>query len=506
MADVRLTQQSKSCWGKKIKNLRLRFVSALHRVRKRLPYRKSTHFEDIAGMPRNMMSDFSGMRYEIPPEVQFGNIEKTHHLESGKSCPRRKYSTLDEDERLKNLTHEEKDVLLFFEETIDSLEEDLEEQALHDSGVFCHSPKLVEENTSSHSGSEDIIDLVPSAPENNTEPAPEKTWKLDKPKLEDVEPSREDVCVSPQPTLPSAPPLPVCEMYPVQPDVAHPKLLRSIPTPLLIAQKISEWETEGSSSSLPSPKELNTSERKSARASSTLCSTEHVKPYVPPPTAPKPQRFPSNISFTNASEREFSKIISKAAVNVQERKAQVLANVNGSAFLISELEEKLQKRELLGPIRNSALRDLPSEPMTHEALSNLSLVEKTLARAQLVCPLTIPPTKNEGPELEHVVPNGYRDIHEILKKDPNLLPTMSKTMTFKPDTDLVDGTSAQPNTAKSFSRHTQQDFILDIRRRSGSLPKSSGLQPRGITVQFSGRGSTEEARREALRKLGLLKE
>ncbi|XP_063164552.1 proline and serine-rich protein 2 [Candoia aspera] len=460
-------------------------------------------------MPRKMMSGFSGMGYELPPEVQFGNFEKNHHLESGKSCPRQKCSTLDEDERMKYLTHEEKDVLLFFEETIDSLEEDLEEQALHDSGVFCPSPKLVEENTSSHSGSEDIIDLVPSAPEHSTEPAPGETWKLDKPKLEDVERSGEDVhvnSVSPQPTQPSAPPLPVCEMYPVQPAILHPKLLRSIPTPLLIAQKLSEQQGEGSSSSLRSPKEGNTRESRSIPAASTPCSREHVKPYAPPPVAPKPQRFPSNISFTNASEREFSKIISKAAVSIQERKAQVLANVNGSAFQVSELEERLQKHELLGPTRSSSLQDLPSEPASHKALSSLSLVEKTLARAQLVCPLSISPTKDKRLEQGHVAPNGYRNIHDILKSDPNLFPTMSKTMTFKPAADLVDGTSAQPNSIKSFSRHTQQDLILDIQRRPGSSSKPSGLQPRGVTVQFSGRESTEEARREALRKLGLLKE
>lgn len=64
------------------------------------------------------------------------------------------------------MTHEEKDVLLFFEETIDSLEEDLEEQTLYDSGIHCHSPKSMEENMSSLSESEDIIDLVQPSPTN----------------------------------------------------------------------------------------------------------------------------------------------------------------------------------------------------------------------------------------------------------------------------------------------------------------------------------------------------
>ncbi|KAG8005485.1 Proline and serine-rich protein 2 [Nibea albiflora] len=40
-----------------------------------------------------------------------------------------------------------------------------------------------------------------------------------------------------------------------------------------------------------------------------------------------------------------------------------------------------------------------------------------------------------------------------------------------------------------------------VKRRSNSM-----FRPQGITVQFSGRGATDESRREALRKLGLLKD
>ncbi|XP_026534044.1 proline and serine-rich protein 2 [Notechis scutatus] len=443
-------------------------------------------------MPRNMVSDYSGMGYEIPSEVQFGNLEKPHPLESGKALTDQKHSILDEDEWLKDLTHEEKDVLLFFEETIDSLNDDVEEQGLHDSGVFCHSLKLVEENTPNHSGSEELIELVPSAPKNSTEPASEETWKLDEPKLEDVEPSKEDVHpVSLQPTPPSPPPLPVGETYPAQPTILHPKLLHSIPTPLLIAEKLSEQQT----------KERNAKEGRTISTSSTLCSGEQVKPCAPPPAAPKPQRFPSNISFTNASEREFSKIISKAAVNVQQRKAQVLANVNASALLLNELGERLQKRGLLGPSQSLPLHDLPSESMGHEPLSSLSLVEKTLARAHLIHPLNVLSIKGERPEQGCGTPDGYQNIHEIMKKDPNLLPTPNKTMTVKPEADLVDSKSAWP----SISGQPQQDLIFDMQRKLSSLPKTAGLQSKGVTVQFSSRGSTEEARREALRKLGLLK-
>ncbi|XP_042325813.1 proline and serine-rich protein 2 [Sceloporus undulatus] len=468
-------------------------------------------------MPRNMMSDFSGMVCEIPPEIQFGSFEKNHHLESGKSRPRRRGSTLDDDETLKYLTLEEKDVLLFFEETIDSLEDDLEEQALHDSGIHCHSPKSMEENMSSHSESEDIIDLVQPGPETResvssriTDPALDEVWKPDKSKLDHIKPPDEEVCADTVPVQPSAPPLPMYEVFPPPPPVQHPKLPRSIPTPLVIAQKISEKQAEGSSFSPTSPKEGKFVERRSMPASSPLHNGERFTAFrqsAPPPTAPKPQRFPSNISITNIGEREFSKTISNAAVNVQERKARVLANVNGSSFLTSEGEERLQRYDISGHGRSSSLRDLPSEQARQEALSRLGLVEDGFGQAQLDHSGSVLRSKEDKPDQGQVVSNGYGNIHEILKRESSLFPSMSKTVTFKPDSDLMNGKPARQNATKSFYEYRPPpDFSLDIRRRSGSLPRPSGLRPQGITVQFSGRGSTEEARREALRKLGLLKE
>ncbi|KAB0406332.1 hypothetical protein E2I00_009089, partial [Balaenoptera physalus] len=69
-----------------------------------------------------------------------------------------------DDESLKYLTHEEKDVLLFFEETIDSLEDDFEEQVLCDGGAQGHSPRSLEESASGPSEPEDVVDLVQLGP------------------------------------------------------------------------------------------------------------------------------------------------------------------------------------------------------------------------------------------------------------------------------------------------------------------------------------------------------
>ncbi|NWT17553.1 PRSR2 protein, partial [Vireo altiloquus] len=412
-----------------------------------------------------------------------------------------------DDESLKYLTHEEQDVLMFFEETIDALEDDLEEMALRDSGIHSQSPRSTEENVSSHSETEDIIDLVQSTPESSDHEGPAS--RDTEPGTVSDAPRRAE---SPQPAVPAdpsphppAPPPAVPETLPPPPPppVQHPKLLRSIPTPLIMAQKISEQQAENRARFPGALKEGN-SDRKKAPVANGDYSTA---PKHPPAPAPKVHRFPSNINITNVSGKEFSETISKAAVNVQERRAQVLANINGGALLAAELEEKLHKNDFLSRNRSSSLRDLSSEQTRYEALTKLGLVKGKPAQDQVDC---APSTQqlDVQPKQAEAVTNGYQNIHEVLKSEPSPFLPMGKTVTIKPEVALATNKviSAQQNTEKSCNDYKQPAVSLDMRRRSGSLPRPSGFRSQGITVKFSGRGSTEEARREALRKLGLLKE
>ncbi|NXT75804.1 PRSR2 protein, partial [Zapornia atra] len=404
-----------------------------------------------------------------------------------------------DDESLKYLTHEEQDVLMFFEETIDALEDDLEELVLRDSGIHCQSPRSTEENVSSHSETEDIIDLVQSTPESSDHEGP---------------PSRDSEPESPKPAVsadlpppPPVPPSPVSETLPLPPPppppVQHPKLLRSIPTPLIMAQKMSEQQMESRVRFPSALKEGNSDRKKTPVANGDY----FVAPKHPPAPAPKLHRFPSNINITNVSGKEFNETISKAAVNVQERRAQVLANINGGAFLAAELEEKLQKNDFLTRNRSSSLRDLSSEQTRYEALTKLGLVKGKPAQDQ-VDPAPSTQQVDVQPKQADAVPNGYQNIHEILKSETSPFLPMGKTVTIKPEVALAanKASSVQQSTAKTLNDYKQPSLNLDMRRRSGSLPRPSGFRSQGITVKFSGRGSTEEARREALRKLGLLKE
>ncbi|NXM72148.1 PRSR2 protein, partial [Serilophus lunatus] len=423
-----------------------------------------------------------------------------------------------DDESLKYLTHEEQDVLMFFEETIDALEDDLEEMALRDSGIHCQSPRSTEENVSSHSETEDIIDLVQSTPESSDHEGPssrdtepdlmvplllclsvsDPSWRAESPK---------PAAPSDLPPQPPAFPPPVSEALPLPPPppppVQHPKLLRSVPTPLIVAQQMSEQQAE-SRARFPSALKEGSSER---RKTPVANGDYFVAPKHPPAPAPKLHKFPSNINITNVSGKEFNETISKAAVNVQERRAQVLANINGGALLAAELEEKLHRNDFLSRNRSSSLRDLSSEQTRYEALTKLGLVKGKAAQDQVDHGPSTQQVEVQ-PKQAHTVTNGYQNIHDILKSEPSPFLPMGKTVTIKPEVPLASHkvSSTQQNTEKSCNDYKQPGVSLDMRRRSGSLPRPSGFRSQGITVKFSGRGSTEEARREALRKLGLLKE
>nr|KAF6388465.1 proline and serine rich 2 [Myotis myotis] len=472
------------------------------------------------GMPVNhQKSDSSEMDSDLSPSCRLSDLSRGGSLESRSSSSRSRSLTLD-DESLKYLTHEEKDVILFFEETIDSLEDDFEEQVLCDSGVHCQPSKSLEESTPSHLEPEDVIDLVqpvcaagePERPPDVTEAAGAgPAGKEDIPVLEcgaqDVEASPRPGCTVPEvlprpPSLPvpTAPAHPRKEQLSSPPPAEHPKLPRSVPTPLVIAQKISEKlaGNEALSPTSPSkegrPGEWRTLPSVAPRNGDHLLWHRHMAQ-----PAPKIHRFPSNISVTNSAGKEFNKTISKAAVNVQERKARVLANINGvSFFSTGDTEDRAQKGDLaerrrsVSPEQGTCGQSKPGP--VQEAVSTQAGGQTSSQQSRGVQTEQTPPLEN-----------GFQSIHDVLTSEPGPFFSTGKTVTFRPDPALTNKLARQ-NASKSLYEHRQPDCSQDARKRAGSLPRAVGFRPQGITVQFAGRGSTEEARREALRKLGLLKE
>ncbi|XDA82095.1 hypothetical protein R6Z07M_011979 [Ovis aries] len=445
-------------------------------------------------------SDSWEMDPDSLPGCRLGDLSRGSSLESRTSSSRSRSLTLD-DESLRYLTHEEKDVLLFFEETIDSLEDDFEEQVLCAGDTQWRSLRPLGESTSAPSQPEDVVDLVQPGPgagePESLEEVKETTGAVPfgKEAAPDLEPKKEDAEKSPPSdppgpeALPSSPPAsPAAALAhprrePPTPPAEHPKLTRSVPTPLVIAQKISEKlaGNEGLSPTSPSkegrPAEWRTLASLAPRHGDH--SPWHRHAAQP---APKIHRFPSNISVTNSAGKDFNKTISKAAVNVQERKAQVLANINGVSFLsLGETEDRAQRGE---PTEQRSISPEQSQP----GLAQEAVPTREGARGA---------QQSRGVQTEQPLPlaNGFQSIHDVLRSQAGPFVSTGKTVTFRPDPALPSRLAPQ-----------QPDCGQAARKRSGSLPRAVGFRPQGITVQFSGRGSTEEARREALRKLGLLKE
>uniref|UniRef100_A0AAQ5ZIV4 Proline and serine rich 2 n=1 Tax=Amphiprion ocellaris TaxID=80972 RepID=A0AAQ5ZIV4_AMPOC len=316
-------------------------------------------------------------------------------------------STLQEDESLQSLSPEEQECLQFFEQTIDSLEESLEDD---DRAGFTVSPNL---NRPPSPKEQDIIDLV--RPEPDLLQTRETVFNP-------TSPGRQR---DPSDSLPSEynPPLPSGSFGSTDSSYHPPGC---IPTPVLIAQKIAENQAGGSSSNLlPSTllRRLSLKSEKPADYSTDPPAKQG------PPMSMKPTRFPSNISVILGNKEHQNQ--SLANVNIHERRTQMLANLSGTSHPL--LQENSQPTEQQKP-RNTPTRSISFRDPT--------------------------PTKSRM---------------EALSK---LAPTSTTAKAFPPN--------------RSPSNHKQ---------RSNSM-----FRPQGITVQFSGRGATNESRREALRKLGLLKD
>ncbi|XP_073337285.1 uncharacterized protein [Pagrus major] len=295
-----------------------------------------------------------------------------------------------EDDTLKFLSREEQECLQFFEETIDSLEESLEEndprlgQVKHPaigSGPFdevdvppTSSPKpgviLSSPLASPLSPKEDIIDLVqpdlvqtrelifnPTSPDfQSMVPTPESHFE--------IKPMRDSID-----SLPSEynPPLPSGNYGSTDSHSAyHPP--GSIPTPVLIAQKIAENQAGGTSNLLPS----TLLRRSSLEAEKPPSYSTDLPVKQGPPTSVKPTRFPANISVILGSKEHQNQ--SLANVNIHERRAQMLANLTGPHPLLQEVpQQAMEQKTRNAPTRSISFKDPSPGKSRMEALSKLGL-------------------------------------------------------------------------------------------------------------------------------------
>ncbi|KAM5171033.1 proline and serine-rich protein 2 [Mantella aurantiaca] len=322
-------------------------------------------------MPSNLLKlSSSSMESEFHNRSDF---ERSGSFDSqGSHCSRSRSSNMD-DENLKYLTNEEKNALMFFEETLDAFEDEAEEPPVSLNSSFGHySPRSTED---SHSDSDDIIDLVQTG-HNHEGVLLDNGSGLTSNGHRDTQNNSRPLDVTSSASAPVAVAASTVQReegyLSYEPPIDYPKFLGAVPTPVILAQKISEKKAEKVHLSM-SPKEEKSPDLKKSVATSPIGDDHFTFPG-------KLNRFPNNISV-KLSGKQYNKTIAKAAVNVQERKAQVLANLHGPALFAEEIDGKNSEPI----IRRTSFRDVASEQTRYEALTKLGLVKETPTQANSAC-------------------------------------------------------------------------------------------------------------------------
>ncbi|KAK7150117.1 hypothetical protein R3I94_009430 [Phoxinus phoxinus] len=238
---------------------------------------------------------------------------------------------------LQFLSLEERECILFFEETIGSLEEDdertghrpaVERPAAHTQAAPHHSPV-----------DHDIIDLVHPAPD----PSKHKDTRPFTPDVQELiaaPDTRYEVKAKRDPPQEVGP---------------HPPSASSI-----ITSKTVEHESVTSASPpLQRRSSLDLPQNPSAKHG--------------PPIHAKPVRLPDSISMLLGSREHIPHSIATEAVTVQERRALMLSNLSGSAHPLDGGEPACVRRL---PTRSISFRDPTPDQSRMEALSKLGLAQK----------------------------------------------------------------------------------------------------------------------------------
>uniref|UniRef100_A0A9J8BWN7 Proline and serine-rich protein 2 n=1 Tax=Cyprinus carpio carpio TaxID=630221 RepID=A0A9J8BWN7_CYPCA len=245
------------------------------------------------------------------------------------------------DDDLQFLSLEERECILFFEETIGSLEED-ERLAVERPASYAtpRHPSPVDH---------DIIDLV--------HPTPDRGKQRD---TLPVMPDFQELIIPPEThferdlDVPDGP----------QEESGHQPPPGSVRPPVVIASNIAEHQGASGTSA---------SQHRLSLESPTNPSTKHG-----PPIHAKPARLPDSIGMLQSSREHIPHSIAAEAVSFQERRAQMLANLSGPAHPLDGGEPACVRNL---PMRSISFRDPTPDKSRMEALSKLGLAQR---RAQSV--------------------------------------------------------------------------------------------------------------------------
>ncbi|KAL7857766.1 hypothetical protein AOLI_G00178680 [Acnodon oligacanthus] len=273
---------------------------------------------------------------------------------------------------LQFLSLEEKECILFFEETIDSLDDGLGEDGtgltpdrstnmdhlqtaphstVSPAPITATAPSLIEH---------DIIDLVHSTPDL-------------------AMPDFQSLAVTPVAHFeikskrnPTESVSVVSTGSDAFEESSHQPPPGSVPTPVIIASKIAEHQGTSGTSSLPSVL---------VQRGRSLESPNSPPSRLGPPTHAKPHRLPDNINMMLGSREPSPQSIATAAVNMQERRSQMLANLPPSAHPLEGGEPACVSKP---PLRSVSFRDPALDKSRMEALSMLGLNQAKTMPANMV--------------------------------------------------------------------------------------------------------------------------
>ncbi|KAM4615064.1 uncharacterized protein proser2 [Polymixia lowei] len=382
-----------------------------------------------------------------------------------------------EDETLQFLSQEEQECILFFEETIDSLEESLEEEEERKQRALSSPATTAEEvdgfpdlplppfpspNPRSMSPlperppspkDKDIIDLVRPPPDLvHTKESPFNT----------VMPDFQSMVVGPESHFEMKPRRDPVDTLPLEYNSPLPSIGYGssdghslyhppgcIPTPVLIAQKIAENQGNGTSN-LHSSSLLRCKSLESDKPPS-YTSDHSVKQG--PPTSTKPTRFPGNINVMLGSKEHHNQ--SLANVSIQERRAQMLANLTGTSLSLEQEEPQYtstQKARNI-PTRSVSFRDPTPDKSRLEALSKLGLTRNRAmsgGTSGLTTPnnTTPPSTKNTETSTKPPILNVSSQTHSQTLADRK-----PETVTDCPGDKATQANPSPPATVTRSSYH-----------------------------------------------------
>ncbi|KAK6315012.1 hypothetical protein J4Q44_G00145410 [Coregonus suidteri] len=264
----------------------------------------------------------------------------------------------------------------------------------------------------------------------------------------------------------------------------HP--VGSVPTPVLIAQKIAEHQGSGGNTNI-----LSSSLLSNPRRSLDLENIERppTSPDYPikqgPTTSAKPTRYPGNISMIMGSNQHHSH--SLASVNLQDRKSQMLANLSGTSHPV-EAEELhgLQKVQVNLPTRSESFRDPTPNKSRMEALSKLGLTRNRSPSGDLSLLITPNSSTNTKPAAAPIpvatptpvptnTPTRTPVSKPVVARQASPLPP--STVNTSSHSSIHDNKPASPPpevSSKDFNSYGGKTIVVNPSKAAAAAPSTGG--------------------------------